>query len=241
VTADSFEGLRALLVPSEKRAPFGDLERKRRHKVVTSLEFAGRWSLLRTPLPSPLTSLPLNGGGEPPQPEPAPEQGNGSPLRDEAVEHFARVLLRRYGVVFRRLLERESLRVSWFELGRVYRRLEARGEIRGGYFVNGVGGEQFALPEAIGLLRSLRKAPPSGELIALSAADPLNLVSILTPGPCIPAIWPNRILMRDGMPIAALEAGQINQLDHAADLSSHQIEQALKVGHLPASLRPYYG
>src|SRR4029079_119973 len=108
--------------------------------------------------------------------------------REEAIEAFARALLRRYGVVFRRLLERESLRVSWFDLGRVYRRLEARGEIRGGYFVSGVSGEQFALTEAIGLLRSLRKAEPSGRLVALSAADPLNLVSILTPGPRIPAI-----------------------------------------------------
>src|SRR5205807_5894819 len=90
--------------------------------------------------------------------------------RDAALEAFARALLRRYGVVFRRLLERESLKVSWYELSRTYRRLEARGEIRGGYFVNGVSGEQFALPEAIGLLRSLRKAPPTGELITLSAA-----------------------------------------------------------------------
>jgi ATP-dependent Lhr-like helicase len=221
VTADSFEGLRALLIPAEKRAPFGDLERKRRHKTVTSLEFAGRWTLLRKPLNTAVTPA--------------------LPVREEAIESFARVLLRRYGVVFRRLLERESLRVSWFDLGRVYRRLEARGEIRGGYFVNGVSGEQFALPEAIGLLRSLRKATPTGELIALSAADPLNLVSILTPGPRIPAIWPNRILLRDGVPIAALEAGQIVTLDNGASVSAHQIEHSLKVGHLPASLRPYYG
>jgi len=226
VTADSFEGLRALLVPAEKRAPFGDTERKRRHKVVTSLEFAGRWSLLRRP------NLEAKRGEVPAVP--------GSLLRDEAIERFARVLLRRYGVVFRRLLERESLRVSWFDLGRVFRRLEARGEIRGGYFVSGASGEQFALPEAIGLLRSLRKAEPSGELIALSAADPLNLVSILTPGPRIPAIWPNRILLRDGVPIAALEAGQIVQLENNHGVTSREIEQSLKVGHLPASLRPYY-
>src|SRR5205823_7419700 len=122
--------------------------------------------------------------------------------REEAVETFARVLLRRYGVVFRRLLEREPLKVSWFELGRVYRRLEARGEIRGGYFVEGVSGEQFALPEAVGLLRSVRKKKPDGELVALSAADPLNLIGILTPGPRITAIASNRILLRDGFPVA---------------------------------------
>src|SRR6185436_16422511 len=97
----------------------------------------------------------------------------------EALEKFARVLLRRYGVVFRRLLERESLAASWYELGRIYRRWEAHGEIRNGYFVGDVNGEQFALPKTIGLLRSLRKAPLNGELVTLSAADPLNLAGIL--------------------------------------------------------------
>src|SRR6185503_6716817 len=126
--------------------------------------------------------------------------------REAATEAFAHALLRRYGVVFRRLLERESLRMGWFELGRVYRRMEARGEIRGGHFVSGVSGEQFALPEAIGLLRSLRKSKPTGELIILSAADPLNLAGILSPGPRISAISSNRILLRDGIPIAALES-----------------------------------
>ena len=160
--------------------------------------------------------------------------------REEAIEAFARALLRRYGVVFRRLLERESLNVSWFELGRVYRRLEARGEIRGGYFVGGVSGEQFAFPDAIGLLRSLRKTEPTGELIALSGADPLNLVGILTPGPRITGIAPNRILVRDGTPIAALVAGQIIQLDGEIAEPDRVIEQALKIGKLPAALRPYY-
>src|SRR5262249_46401286 len=125
-----------------------------------------------------------------------------SEFHDQAIETFARALLRRYGIVFRRLLDRESLRASWFDLGRVYRRLEARGEIRGGYFVSGVSGEQFAWPEAIGLLRSVRQSKPRGELTALSAADPLNLIGVLTPGPRIPALWANRILLRDGLPIA---------------------------------------
>src|SRR5207248_5943832 len=130
-----------------------------------------RWTLLRKPksgVPS-LTGDIVSDG----------ETEKNSSVRDEAIETFARVLLRRYGVMFRRLLERESLRVSWFELGRIYRRLEARGEIRGGYFVNGVSGEQFALPEAIGLLRSVRKAKPNGALLTLSAADPLNLAGVL--------------------------------------------------------------
>ena len=225
VTADSFEGLRALLLPQEKRAPFGDIDRKRRHKIITSIEHAGRWSLLRRP------SFP--GNIEHPT-------SNAEHRTDEDGEVFARTLLKRYGVMFRRLLERESLKMSWFELGRVYRRLEARGEIRGGHFVSGVSGEQFALPEAIGLLRSLRKARPSGELIMLSAADPLNLIGVLTPGPRIPAIGANRLLLRDGEPIAALEAGQIINLNGHSDTSAQEIEQSLKVGKLPPALRRYY-
>jgi ATP-dependent Lhr-like helicase len=228
VTADSFEGLRALLVPPEKRAPFGDVERRRREKFVTSVEFAGRWSLLRQPVSAAVDSHLEEAAG-------IDARG-----REEAVEVFARALLRRYGVVFRRLLEREALKVSWFELGRVYRRLEARGEIRGGHFVSGVSGEQFALPEAIGTLRSLRKTKLMGELIVLSAADPLNLVGVLTPGPRITAIWPNRLLLRDGVPIAALEAGEIIMLDNAAETSGQSIEHSLKVGKLAPALRRYY-
>jgi ATP-dependent Lhr-like helicase len=233
VTADSFEGLRALLVPAEKRAPFGDLKRKRHHRVVTSIEYAGRWSLLR-----PVQNS--NGGS--PQPASAPPEipgTNPGDFRDAAVETFARVLLRRYGVVFRRLLEREPFHVSWFDLGRVYRRLEARGEIRGGYFVSGASGEQFALPEAIGSLRSLRRTKAARELVMISAADPLNLVGILTPGHRITAITANRILLRDGTPIAALEGGQVVNLEGAAGAGT-EVEQSLKVGRLPPALRKYY-
>ena len=227
VTSDSFDGLRALLVPSNKRPTFGrNVGKRRRRTNLASIEFAGRWSLLRTQLS--LDSQP---------------SGNGlcadAPARDAAVEKFARVLLRRYGVVFRRLLERESFAATWYELGSIFRRWEARGEIRGGYFVGGASGEQFALPEAIGLLRSIRKTPPKDELITLSAADPLNLQGILTPGPRIAALTANRILFRNGLPLAALEGGEIHKLseDSVSDL---QVETALRVGKLRASLRPYY-
>lgn len=233
VTSDSFDGLRALLVPSNKRPTFGRNVGKRRRKTnLASIEFAGRWSLLRTDFASQLS-------------------GNGaeSSARAAAIEQFARVFLHRYGVVFRRLLERESFPVNWYELGRIYRRWEARGEIRGGYFVGGISGEQFALPEAIGLLRSIRKASPDGELIVLSAADPLNLQGVLTPGPRIAALTANRILFLDGLPIAALEAGDIRKFATAspsgggladAPVSDLQIDTALKIGKLRPSLRPYY-
>jgi ATP-dependent Lhr-like helicase len=137
------------------------------------------------------------------------------------------------------LLQRESFAVTWYELGRIYRRWEARGEIRGGYFIAGVSGEQFALPEAIGLLRSIRRAAPSAELITLSAADPLNLHGILTPGPRIAAFTANRVSFRAGLPLAALEAGEIRKLAEVS-ISGSQIETALKVGKLRPSLRPYY-
>jgi ATP-dependent Lhr-like helicase len=224
VTSDSFDGLRALLVPSNKRPTFGrNTAKRRRGTNLASIEFAGRWSL-----------LPRSGGF----PE-AIEGANGAGPREAAIEKFARVLLRRYGIVFRRMLERESFPVTWYELGRIYRRWEARGEIRGGYFVGGVSGEQFALPEAIGLLRSIRKSSSNRQLITLSAADPLNLQGVLTPGARIPAFTANRILFRDGLPIAALESREIRKLsdEHIPDL---QIENALRIGKLRPSLRPYY-
>ncbi len=225
VTSDSFDGVRALLVPSDKRPTFGRNEGKRRRKTnLASIEFAGRWSLLRTQLGS--DSQPSQNGVLPDS-------------RDAAMEKLARVLLRRYGVVFRRLLDRENFVVTWYELGRIYRRWEARGQIRGGYFVGGISGEQFALPEAIGLLRSIRKALSNGELITLSAADPLNLQGILTPGPRIAALTPNRILFHNGLPLAALEAGEIRKLSDDS-FAETQIETALKVGKLRPSLRPYY-
>jgi ATP-dependent Lhr-like helicase len=223
VTADSFEGLRALLMPSEKRVPFADADRKRRHRAVTSVEFAGRWALLR----------PFSPGANPP-----PEaQG---PASEAAVEAFARVLLRRYGIVFRRLLERESLRASWYDLCRFYRRLEARGEIRGGHFVNGASGEQFALPEAIGLLRSIRKSAAASEFVVMNATDPLNLLGILTSGPRLTAISANRILLRDGRPIAALNAGEVQTFNGDCHLPASDLHHKLTIGSIAPALRPYY-
>jgi ATP-dependent Lhr-like helicase len=105
--------------------------------------------------------------------------------------------------------------------------------------VNGVSGEQFALPEAVGLLRSMRKMPTTGALIAISAADPLNLAGILTPGLRIAAIKAHRILLRDGVPVAALKAGQLIPMDQTIE-PDPSIERALRVGNLPAILRPYY-
>ena len=120
--------------------------------------------------------------------------------RAKLVEQIARTLLKRYGVVFWRLLAREAEWLPpWRELLMALRRLEARGEIRGGRFVAGFSGEQFALPEAVGVLRGTRNEDKAGKLTVVSGADPLNLVGILLPGPKVPALYSNRVLFRDGI------------------------------------------
>jgi ATP-dependent Lhr-like helicase len=154
------------------------------------------------------------------------------------VEAVARTLLKRYGVVFRSLLQRESNLPPWRDLVRVYRRLEARGEIRGGRFVAGFGGEQFAAADAVGRLRAIRKAERIDELIVLSAVDPLNLVGILTPEDRVPAIHRNRVLYRDGLPIAAVEGGRLRRLAES-DLSDDKLRTLLARRTLRHPLRPH--
>jgi ATP-dependent Lhr-like helicase len=215
VNSDSFGGLRALLVPSAQRKPIAGV--KRRGRVFSfGMESAGRWSLIRRepqppPYPGPRASRPPHAGQEAGE-TPAVPGGVGGE-QGAAVEHVARTLLRRYGVVFWRLLTREaSWLPPWRDLVRVYRRLEARGEIRGGRFVAGFPGEQYALPEAVGLLRKMRRQPVSDQWVSLSGADPLNLVGILTPGPRLAALTGNRLIYRDGVPVALLSGGKVQFL-----------------------------
>ncbi len=130
----------------------------------------------------------------------------------EPVEQKARQLLRRYGVIFPELMAREPVATRWRELLPVLRRLEARGEIRGGRFISGFIGEQFALPEAVSELRASKNRQPSGEYVVVSACDPLNLSGILTPGEKVPAVLGNRVVFREGIPLCSLESG--NLVDH---------------------------
>lgn len=132
--------------------------------------------------------------------------------RDEAIELQAWALLRRYGVVFRRVLARETNAATWRELARVYRRLEARGEIRSGRFVTGMSGEQFALPDAVERLREVRRIGADGTLVTISAADPLNLTGIVTAGERLRTAGRNRIVYRDGIPIAVTEQDYVRDL-----------------------------
>ncbi len=183
ISADSFGGLRALLLPAAKRDGLRH-RRLQRHRL-NGIEDAGRWALTRAPAAADAES------------------------DAEALEHVARSLLRRYGVVFWKLLEREAPWLpSWRELLRVYRRLEARGEIRGGRFVEGLVGEQFALPEAVAQLRSVRQRPHDGQRVLLSGCDPLNLVGTVLAGDKLPALIGTRILYEDGVAVAALVANK---------------------------------
>lgn len=123
-------------------------------------------------------------------------------------DRVARQMLRRYGVVFRDLLVREVLVQSWRDLLVVYRRLELKGEVRGGRFVSGYVGEQFALPEAVEALRAIKKHPGSGVGvdIKLSACDPLNLSGVILPGARVPAVPSTFVVFRDGLPLRVLTA-----------------------------------
>ncbi|MHB2250074.1 DEAD/DEAH box helicase [Pseudomonas fitomaticsae] len=185
VNADSFAGLRALITPASKRQQRSS--RRGRGAFVGGMDDAGRWALLRR----------------------GAVVENRQTASPETLEHVAMTLLRRYGVVFWRLLEREADWLpSWRELLRTFHRLEARGEIRGGRFVSGLAGEQFALPEAIALLREVRRHPHDGSLIAVCGVDPLNLAGTLLPGAKVPALASNRLVYRDGLPVAAEVAGK---------------------------------
>jgi ATP-dependent Lhr-like helicase len=212
VGADSFAGLRALLRPASKR----NHPRRRRlaRHLLNGIEDAGRWSLIRRSAASA-----------------ADAQG-------EAVEHLARVLLRRWGVVFWKLLQREATWLPpWRELRRVYQRLEARGEIRGGRFVEGVVGEQFALPEAVEALRRVRKREHDGAFIAISGADPLNLVGGVLPGAKVPALATSRIVYRDGLPVAVQLAGEVTLLQALEPDDERRMRAALRArGQAPAAV-----
>ncbi len=235
-TSDSFTGLRALLVPSNRRPPLAgaaDAGRRRGRVAVFGMENAGRWSTLR---PADRGALEAAGG----------ERAGGRDAGERevpaaSVEAIAWTLLQRYGVVFRRLLDREGLLPPWRDLLRVLRRLEARGEIRGGRFVSGFSGEQYALPEAVARLRAIRREPCRGTLVAVSAADPLNLVGIATPGERVAALAGNRILYRDGIPIALYEAKQVRFLVDLDAASRWQAEGALVRRSVPPQLRAYLG
>jgi ATP-dependent Lhr-like helicase len=185
ISSDSFAGLRDLVTTAQTKA--------KRARAPSIIDRAGRWSLM-TKVCS----------------EPVPEVE-----RLAAVEAQARAVLARYGIVSRRVLEREALLAPWRDMVRILRRMEARGEVRGGYFVTGMSGEQYALPEALPLLRRHREPPEAPVYVALSAADPLNFTGGIIPGERIPAIGTHRILFCNALPVAVLEGRAVRRLGDA--------------------------
>ena len=165
VTADGFDNLRALIDPKRRRG-------EGRHRTARPRHAAGRWALLHSALTAPHDP---DADGE---------------ARPSGVEAFARQLLARWGVVFRDVIARETLAPPWRDLLATLRRMEARGEIRGGRFVDGFLGEQFALPEALDSLRMVRrdKERVGAAPVIVAAADPLNLTGIITPGERVSAL-----------------------------------------------------
>ena len=217
VNSDSFGGLRALLLPSDRRRPMHSRRssRGKRGFAIYGMQDAGRWALVRKN-----ERHAANGLRETPKVHSASLHASRTPQASRlttdpaTIEHICRTLLARWGVVFWKLIDREANWLPpWRELLMCLRRLEARGEIRGGRFVAGFSGEQFALPEAIGPLREARRKPEANEYVSLSAADPLNLVGILTPGARIPSLTGNRVLYSDGVPVAALIGGETKFLE----------------------------
>ncbi|MEM7255133.1 MAG: ATP-dependent DNA helicase, partial [Pseudomonadota bacterium] len=169
-TSDSFSGLRALLPRKSGRPRMS--ARAARRRSSDELEAAGRWSLVTRP---------------------------GTP-REDHVEYAATVLLRRYGIVFRALLDREAAMPAWSELRTAFRQMESAGEVRGGRFVSGFAGEQFASAEAIKVLNALKRQTPTGRRIGISAADPLNLIGIILPGEKVPSSSKATLWFQDGLP-----------------------------------------
>ena len=219
VTADSYAGLRALLLPSSKRP--SPTRRRGRRTALFGIADAGRWSLLRrSPQPSA------------PSPALSTKRQRAPAVDAESLEQIARTLLKRYGVVCWHLLAREPQWLPpWRDLLRVFHRLEARGEIRGGRFIAGLSGEQFALPEAIGLMRSMRQKAHDGSFVNISGADPLNLVGHVVAGARVPNQSGARVLYRDGAPIATLVGGQFSALEPMDDAAEWTARSKLLRAH----------
>jgi ATP-dependent Lhr-like helicase len=243
VNSDSYAGLRALLVPSDRRRSNGGHARRRRRIAMFGMADSGRWALVRRPV-----ATDGQGSAASAQDAAARAASRGASVsnapraaaiaRDnEAMETIVRALLRRWGVVFWKLIALEADWLPpWRDLLMCCRRLEARGEIRGGRFVAGFSGEQYATPEAVGLLRDVRKKAETGHLVAVSAADPLNLIGTITPEGRVPALTGNRVLYRDGLPVAAYVGGEVRFLMALEPKEQWEAHNAILRRHVPAAL-----
>ena len=225
ITSDSFTGLRALLTPNKKKP---STHKRRGRKAMFGVEDAGRWSLLETDNRQGLST------------------GNTrhwDVLDEDQLERLIGIYLQRWGVLFRGLLERELFAPPWRVLLAALRKMELRGTIRGGRFVAGVGGEQFAFPETVDALRKFKKRSDESKVnyYSLSAVDPLNLLNLILPNRKLSRLSKNRVLYENGIPIAVLESDKVSFLREVDANEQWNLQQALIKKNFPPRLRSYLG
>jgi len=222
VSSDTFAAVRA--IAGGKSATTARLRRFAKMKVHRPASPIGRWSLFPGQVEGTLRAPSAVASDFP--------SGDGTrSVPTTRAEHWCKLLLNRYGVLFRDLLSREPAAPPWWELARVLRRMELRGEVRGGRFIARVGGEQFAMESAVGRLRDLRDSETAAEWILISAADPLNLSGVIGEGPRIAAMHKNCLVVQNGRCIAAKVAGRIEFLADVDPAEQLLIRKSLQVGH----------
>lgn len=228
LTSDSFTGLRALLTPESRKPSLSrNQSRQRQRRSGYSIEEAGRWSLIQPP-------------------------AQGQELDSNALEELVMVYLRRWGVLSRQIIARESSAPSWRELLQVLRRLELRGTLRGGRFIEGLGGEQFALPEVIAPLREHARAGNAegynenyvedfeqALYCSLAATDPVNNLPLFLPDVKLARISRNRVLYKNGIPLAVLDADKVRFLREVPGRYQWALEQLLRRNEVDPRLRSY--
>jgi ATP-dependent helicase Lhr and Lhr-like helicase len=245
VTSDNFTGLRALLTPDSHKPKLGSHERRR---AIYGIEDAGRWSLLNFATASEVVE------------QGASTQVNANALNDEQLERLIQLYFARWGVINRKVLEREQNAPTWRQLLLKLRRMELRGDVRGGRFIAGVGGEQFALADTVTALRKQQKlwqeqqeaannvmaSEPNQKARAplrhiINATDPLNLLGSLLPDKRVPHLSGNRILFEDGLPIAVLEKDEVKLLRNHDSHMQWELQRLLQKKTFPPRLRAYIG
>ena len=220
VCSDSYVGLRALLLPEHKKSGG-----RRRRKLTFGVEDAGRWSLLET-------------FRQPSGPAPAKHRQQAwNALDEDQLQRLLDVYLDRWGVICRSLIAREALAPPWRVLLALLRKQELRGKLRGGRFVAGLQGEQFARTETVDELRKFGREQRPNRHFVLTAADPVNLLHLLMPERSLPRLTRNRVLYRGGVPLAALIAGEISFLGEVAAEDQWKLRQMIVSGAAPASLQ----
>jgi len=253
ITSDSFTGLRALLTPAHKKSGG---HRRRSRKAMFGVEDAGRWSLLYSLSPAQ---------GESVLPDASSTGGSRlqrnierwEVLDEEQLQRLIGIYLQRWGVLFRAILDRESMAPPWRVVLAQLRRMELQGVLRGGRFIAGVGGEQFAAPETVDTLRkfanrgntsttntsnkSNSSTPSSADYFCVAASDPVNLLNLIQPKRKLPRLSGNRVLYQGGIPVAVLESGEVHFLRATGEEEQWRLQQLLRQRSYPPRLRSYLG